>query len=195
MRSRYKWSQDDLWIIEEMVSWGATDVEIGRRLRATALAVNIARKRHGILSRRKALLTARGVARCLGIPCGDKTITWWIKAGYLKARKGQRCGLNRMWYVKEEALLSFLEQPRYWHLWEPARLEPRLRAWVAEIRDGVRFLTTGEVAARFYVRDTTVNSWIHKGYLSAVRRGNWLIREDSLVGFVPPCERPRAKTS
>ena len=88
-------------------------------------------------------------------------------------------------------MLDFLQDGRYWHLWEPERVGPRLRIWVTEMRDGVRFLTTGQVAAKFYVEHATVNNWIHKGYLPAVRRGNWLIRESDLVGFVPPCERPR----
>jgi flavin-dependent dehydrogenase len=138
------------------------------------------------------MLTARVVAAKLGLGC-SKAVARWIGAGYLRGRRGQGCGLYRMWYVKEEALLDFLEDPRYWHLWEPDRVEPGLRAWVSEIRDGVRFLTTGEVGARFFVHHAAVNDWIHKGYLPAVRHGNWLVRESDLVGFVPPCERPRGK--
>jgi excisionase family DNA binding protein len=191
-RSRYRWEANDLLIIEEMIEQGQTDAEIGRRLGATATAVNIVRKRRGIAPRRKAILTARVVAARLGLGC-SKTVAWWIRAGYLKGRRGQRCGLNRMWYITEEALLDFLQDARYWHLWEPERLESGLRLWASEIRNGTRFLTTGEVAARFFVEHATVNDWIHKGYLPAVRRDNWLIKESDLVGFVPPCDRPRGK--
>lgn len=190
MRSRYRWEANDLLALEEMIEQGRGDAQIGQALGCSAGAVNIARKRRGIRPRRKAMLTARAVARRLGLGC-SKTVAQWIRAGYLKGRKGQRCGLNRMWYVDEEALLDFLEDRRYWHLWEPDKVEPGLRAWLSEVRNGARFLTTGEVAARFYVQHPTVNGWIHKGHLPAVRRGNWLIRESDLLGFVPPCERSR----
>jgi len=190
VRSRWKWQLDDLLTLEDMIGQGRSDAEIGRIFGCTPNAVNIARKRHKIAPRRKAILVARRIAVRLGLGC-SKTITWWITAGYLKGRRGQGCGLNRMWYVTEEALLDFLEDARYWHLWEVERLEPQLRLWASEMRDGVRFLTTGQVAAKFYVEHATVNNWIHKGYLPAVRRGNWLIRSSDLVGFVPPCERPR----
>lgn len=190
MRSRYRWETKDLLTLEGMIEQGRSDAQIGRALGCTALAVNIVRKRNGIRPRRKAMLTARAVARRLGLAC-DKKVARWIRAGYLKGRQGQGCGLNRMWYVTEDALLDFLEDPRYWHLWDPGRLESGLRSWVRDVRNGVRFLTIGEVAARLYVQPGTVNDWIHKGYVAAVRRGNWLIRESDLLGFVPPCERPR----
>jgi excisionase family DNA binding protein len=191
-RSRYRWEANDLLIIEEMIKQGHSDAAIGRTLGCSANAVNIARKRRHIAPRRKTILTARGVAARLGVRC-PKAVAWWIKAGYLKGRRGQGCGLNRMWYVREEALLDFLEDARYWHLWDPARVEPGLRLWLSEVRNGVRFLTTGEVATRLCVSHCTVNDWIHKGYLPVVRRGNWLIRESDLVGFVLPCDRPRGK--
>jgi len=190
MRTRYRYSAADLLTMEEMIYEGRTDAQIGRALGATANAVNIARKRHKIPSRRKVLLTSRAVARHLGIPC-EKTVVVWIKAGFLKARKGQRVGRSRMWYIEEEALLDFLADPAYWHRWEPERVNGYLRAWVAEMRNGVRFLTTGQVGAIFHVKHTTVNDWIHKGLLPAVRRGNWLIKNSDLEGFVAPCERPR----
>jgi len=190
MRTRWKWQPNDLLTLEDMIREGRSDAEIGRALGCTPLAVNLVRKRNKIAPRRKVILTARQIAIRLGLDC-SKTVAWWIMAGYLKGRKGQGCGLNRMWYVTEETLLDFLEDGRYWHLWQPERLEAPLRLWVNEMRDGVRFLTTGQVAAKFYVEHATVNNWIHKGYLPAVRRGNWLIRDSDLVGFVPPCERLR----
>lgn len=190
MRSRYRWSETDLLALAEMICEGQTDAEIGRVLGCTAQAVKVVRKRNRIPPRGKALLTARGVARRLGIPC-EKTVVRWIKVGYLRARKGQRCGLNRMWYVREEALFDFLGDARWWYLWEVERLQPDLRSWAVNMRDGVQFLTTGQVATLLHVQPGTVNGWIHKGYLPAVRRGNWLVRQEDLVGFVLPCDRLR----
>lgn len=191
MRSRWKWSQKDLDRLEGMICEGLSDSRIGRVLGCTAGAVNIARKRNGIAPRREVLLTAREVARRLGVGC-SKVVARWIVAGYLRGRKGQRCGLNRMWYVTEDALSDFLEDPRFYHLWDPSRIRPSLK-WAAATRDGTRFLTTGEVGRLLYVRPHTVSAWIHKGYLPAVRRGNWLIREGDLSGFVAPCDRPRSR--
>jgi len=187
MRSRWKWSSEDLLRLEEMIARGCSDRKVGEVLGCTPVAVQVIRKRHHIRPRRKAMLSARAVAEKLGIRC-SKTVAWWIRAGYLKGRRGQRAGPNRMWYVTETALLQFLEEERYWHLWSPARVEPALRPWLAEMRNGICFLTTGEVAARLSVGHSAVNAWIHRGLLPAVRRGNWLVRESDLRGFVLPCQ-------
>ena len=190
MRSRKRWTEDELLQLEQLIGRGLSDEAIGKRLGATAVAVNIARKRHGIAPRGRVLLTARTVAARLGVGC-SKTIAWWIKQGWLQGRKGQRCGKNRMWYVSEDALQEFLEDERYWHLWDPARItDSDWRTWAYHQRT-VRFLTTREVGDRFAVCHSTVHDWIQRGLLPAVRHGNWLIREIDLAGFVPPCERPK----
>jgi len=187
MRSRWKWSAEDLLRLEELLARGWTDRKIGQSLGCSAVAVQVVRKRHHIAPRGRLLLTARAVARKLGVRC-SKTVAWWIRSGYLKGRRGQRAGPNRMWYVTEDALVCFLEDEGYWHLWNPAAVEPALRPWIADLRNGARFLTTGQVATRLCVGHSAVNAWIHRGLLPAVRRGNWLVREADLRGFVPPCQ-------
>lgn len=160
MRSRWKWSNEDLLALEEMVYAGYSDEH-------------------------------RRVARVMGLKC-SKTVAWWINKGYLKARRGQPVGRSRMWYISEDALHRFLADPAYWHLWTPDRVtDALLRGWVSEIRNRTRFLTTGQVGALLGVKHTTVNDWIHKGLLPAVRHMNWLIRESDLRGFIPPCERSK----
>jgi len=190
MRSRWKWSAEDLLRLEELLARGWTDRKIGESLGCSAVAVQVVRKRNGIAPRQRLILSARAVARRLGIPC-SKTVTWWIRAGYLKGRAGQRAGPNRMWYVTEDAPVCFLEDERYWHLWSPAAVEPALRPWIADLRNGARFLTTRQVATRLCVGHSAVNAWIRRGLLPAVRRGNWLVREADLRGFVLPCERSK----
>jgi len=191
VRTRWRWSEADLMTLEDMICAGRTDAQIGRVLACTTTAIRVVRKRRGIPCRRKVLHSANTIAKRLGIPC-SKTVTWWLREGYLKGRRGQRCGLNRSWYVTEEALLDFLADARYWHLWGPERIQDaNLRQWVTEARNGALFLTTGEVAARLSVAHATVHSYIQKGLLPAVRRGNWLIRAADLVGFVLPCERSK----
>jgi len=181
--------------LEEMIAAGKSDLSIGRVLGCTAVAINVVRKRRGITCRRKVLHSARAIAKRLGIPSGDKTVAWWLQNGYLKGRRGQGCGPYLGWYVTEEALLDFLADARYWHLWTPERIrDANLREWITDTRNGTHFLTTGEVAARLAVHHATVNDYIHRRLLPAVRHGNWLIREQDLVGFIPPCDRSKKGT-
>lgn len=190
MRSRWKWSAEDLLRLEELLARGWTDRKIGEDLGCSAVAVVVARKRNRIPPRRRFLLSARAVARRLGLSC-SKPVAQWIKAGYLKARRCQGAGPHRMWYVTEDALLRFLEDIRYWHLWSPGVLEPSLGSWVAEMRNGVRFLTTREAGRVLCVSHYSVRRYIQAGLLPAVRCGNWLVGESDLHGFVLPCERSK----
>lgn len=190
-RKEPPWSPEDLALLDELIAEGKTDQAIGKRLGRSAVAVNLKRKRAGIAPRTQQVLSAIEIARRLGIPCA-KTVAWWAREGWLKGRRGQRRGNNRQLFVLEDALIAFLENERYWHLWDPERVrDPLLREWALDMRRGVRFLSPSEVAARFCVQHSTVNDWIHRGLLSAVRRGNWLVREDTLRGFTPPSERSK----
>ena len=183
-------AEDD--IIEELTARHLTDQAIGRRLGRSATAVHVRRKRQRIPSRRATVLSARSVADQLGLAC-PKRVGWWIEQGWLRGRRGQPAGASRQWVVPEEALLEFLQDARYWHVWRVDEIPERaLREWAAEVRSGVRYLTTGMVGERVGVNPATVQTWIAAGLLPAVRRANWLVRESDLAGFVPPCERPRA---
>lgn len=188
---RAKWTAEDLLHLEELIEQGLSDLAIGKRLGCTAIAVQVARKRNKIAPRQRALLSARAVAERLGVAC-SKTVTRWIERGFLKARKGQRAGPNRMWYVSEDGLQRFLEDRSTWALWDPTRItDLAWREWAMDMRRGVRLLTTGQVGRRLGFTDRAVSSWIRQGVLPAQRRGNWLISEVDLDGFVPPCEVPR----
>lgn len=184
------WTAERLLELEACIEKGMTDTAIGKHLGCSSNAVQIARKRNGIASRRQVMLTGHAISQKLGLTC-SKRVTMWIERGYLKGRRGQQVGRSRMWYVTEEALLAFMEDPRTWPLWKPERItEKYLRDWALEIRT-VRYLRPGEVANRFAVGANAVNDWIHQGRLPAQRWGNWWIRESDLDGFEPPCERPR----
>lgn len=194
-RKPRKWHPDRLWRLAEMLENGASDEEIARRLGTTSNAVVLARKRYRLKSRTDATMTARAVARWLGIPCA-KTITAWIEQGWLRGKRIQGRGPYHQWHVTDAALIAFLENPEHWHRWEPDRIpDAALREWAADVRSGVRFLTTREVAERCHVTHPAVNAWIRRGILPAVRRGNWLVREDVLDGFVPPNQQPKSGIS
>jgi hypothetical protein len=71
--------------------------------------------------------------------------------------------------------------------------DPDLRAEFVALRAmRPRWLTIGAVARRYAVISNTVGQWIEKGFIPAVRYGNWYIREDVIEGWIPPCERSKA---
>ena len=184
------WTPARLFELAGYLERGWTDEQIGRQFGKSATAIQLARKRHGLNARRKNLLSARQIAREMGVPCA-KTVARWIERGHLKGRRGQTWGPYRQWYVTREALTDFLQDPAYWHLWDAARLaDPDLRRLYLQRRTE-RYLTVGEVAERCFVVQNAVNDWIHRGVLPAVRRGNWLIPESALEGFVPPGQRSK----
>lgn len=184
------WSAEQIARLEELLERGLNDQAIGRTLGRSANAVNVMRKRRGLASRTEHLLSSHAVADRLGFGC-SKSVVRLIRAGYLRGRRGQRRGANRQWYVTEDAVLAFLEDERFWHLWEPARItDPDLRDWAMEL-PRPRYLTLTQVAERYAVASGSVGNWLDKGVLPFVRRGNRLIPETALAGFVPPCERAR----
>lgn len=184
------WTDRRLMDLADLIERGWPDERIGAHFAVSAEAVNLARKRHDIHARSAYLLSARAVARELGIPCA-KTITRWITRGYLKGRRGQTWGPYRQWYVQRDHLLAFLDDPRYWHLWEPERIPDRAtRDHYRQLRRE-RYLTTGQVADRCYVTHRAVYQWIKRGILPAMRRANWLVPESALDGFTPPGQRSK----
>lgn len=190
-RSRWKWSEKDLFLLDDLIAQGYSDDAIACRLRTTVNGVQLARKRYGIKSRTEQLLSCRSVAERLGIGCA-KTITRWIESGWLKGKRGTRRGKYRQWQVTELDLWAFMEDPAHWHRWDAERVpDPRLREWAVEVRGGSRFLTLSEVARRCYVEPVTVHRWIKAGLLPVVRNGNHLVPEAALDGFVPPYQRSK----
>lgn len=187
------WTVEQISALESLIEAGVSDRRIAQRLGRSENAVRIARKRHHIAPRQKALLSARTVAQRLGIGCA-KTVVRWVQLGWLKGHRGQRAGPNRMWYITEDSLLRFLENRHFWHVWHPARIRDRdWRDWALEMRRSEpRLLTTRQVGDLLGYQHETVCSWIHKGLLpAAARNPNWLVDAAALEGFVPPLERSR----
>lgn len=184
------WTPEQVAALEELLEAGWSDARIAARIGRSVDAVVVRRKRMGIPSRTSSTLNTRKVAEMLGVGC-SKSVVAWIEAGYLKGRRGQRRGPNRQWLIREEDLMAFLEDPAHWHRWDAERVtDQALREWAMEL-PRPRYLTVGEVAARFFVASGTVSAWLDKGQLPFVRNGNRMVLESSLVGWTPPCERVR----
>ena len=186
------WTPKDLDTLYQMIDAGYGYDAIARRLKRSRVAVVLKCRRldYRLLTTRAAL-TCRQAQTLLGIGCA-KTITRWIGMGLLKARNA---GMPErpLWRIQWEDLCAFLEEPTNWMAYDPARItEATLREWAQELRAGKpRWLRQGEIAARYGVTVEAVGQWIQKGWLPAVRYGNWWVNEAALVGWVPPCMRDR----
>jgi excisionase family DNA binding protein len=179
------WTDEQIDEMVDLLQQGRSDAKIGRRVGRSADAVKLKRQRLGVPSRRWLLLSAREVAKRMGVPC-SKTVGRWIERGYIEARRGQWWGPNKRWYVTEEALYDFVGDPEHRHRWSEGRItDPLLRTHARDSHKPERYLTVGEVARLFWASPNTVNQWIRKGWLRAVRNGNWLVPESALVGFAP----------
>jgi hypothetical protein len=84
---RPPWTRADLMKLEAMIAAGRTDRTIAATLGRSPVAVNIARTRRGIEPRRKMLLSGQQVRRRLGLGCA-KTVSRWIRSGWLRGRHG-----------------------------------------------------------------------------------------------------------
>lgn len=179
------WTPERLWEVMGYVDAGHTDARIGARMGVSADAIRIVRKRNGIRAARYGYLSARQIARTLGID--EHPVCNWIRRRWLSGRFDATWGGPGQWLVRRTSFERFLHDERYWHIWQPERITDwELRARMIELRAGVRYLTIGEVADRMYVTHNTVNGWIHKGYLPARKYGNWWIEESDLEAFVLP---------
>lgn len=189
---RRDWTHEEIDHLVTMLDAGHDYDYCARQLRRTRTAIVVKTKRTRCkMTRRPTVLTAREVARVLGKGCA-KSVVWWINAGWLKAQAAV-CNGRTIWRVCWDDLMAFLHNEAYWMAWDAARItDADLRAEFTALRAArPRWLTIGEVARRYSVISNTVGQWIYKGFLPAVRYGNWYIREDVIAGWLPPCERSK----
>jgi hypothetical protein len=176
-QNRLKWTWAMRFRLEDLVERGKTADQIAKALGVTRTAVIIAQKRYGLQNVQDASLSAREIAELMGIGCA-KTVTKWIDRGFLRGRRLRysRDLHHQPWFVRREWLDAFLADERAWHLWTPGRItDAALRCHADQVRGDVRFLTPREFAEMAFVQHSTVNQWIHKGWLPARRWGNWWI--------------------
>jgi len=131
-------------------------------------------------------LTMRAVSRLFGVDA--KTVAWWIDSGWLKGSRfpvgmGPYCARK----ITHEAICDFIEDERYWHLWEPARMKPgSLKEYGEEVRDGTgRFLTTAQLGRLSYYTQEWISTLIRRGVIKARKHGpNWKIPEEEADRFL-----------
>lgn len=186
------WTRERLSKLEGLIDQGMTDAQIAARLETTEMAVTLARRRKLALpAGTSTIWTAGRVARLFGVD--TKTVALWMRNGWLKVRRNDKYGRRIVWVTTEDDLTVFVENPAYWHVWEPARMtDAAWREWATEVHSE-RYLTTDEVAMRLCVVPATVVLWIRNGELPAAKHGaHWRVAASALEDFVIPSDRSRA---
>lgn len=187
------WTHEEISRLVAFLDQGYDYDACAQKLGRTPGAIRVKVKRLRCpMSKRPTVLTARAVAQLLGKGC-VKSVVRWIERGTLK---GHNAG--RFWRVCWDDLMLFLCDERSWPMWDAARItDSDLRAEMLALRahEGA-YLTQAEVARRYHVGVGAVVQWLDKGWLPFVHsgggRGNRMIRERDLEGWVPPCERSKA---
>lgn len=188
-RTYIHWTGPRQWALMEMLEDGMNDREIGEQLGKHTYTITTARRRYGIRSCSEIHHSALGMAKVIGID--HNKVIRWINNGYIHARRDEAT-LHAPWVISDEALITFLEDERYWHLWEPELVDERYHEYVQR-RAQVRFLTIDEAAERCLVVPGTVRRWLWKGLLPGRHYGckGSRILESDLEKFVQPAHKQR----
>lgn len=185
-----RWTAKETDRLIDLIEQGVAYIEIAHRFKRTETSIRLRCKRIGVLTTTtRATMSARNAAAALGVAC-SKTITTWIRRGWLIARNAGAHG-RTLWRIAWEDLTTFLENPAYWIAWRPDRIpDLALREWAQELRTNeTPLITQSVIAERFHVCRETVAQWIDKGWLPSVRYNNRKVPETALDGWVVPCER------
>ncbi len=162
--------------------------EIAEKLGRSEIAVKLKLKRLGYkwIQGVNGFLTMQAVSKLFGVD--GHAVEWWIESGWLKAsRFSVGMGVHRARKIAHEAICAFIEDERYWHLWEPARMKPGgLKGYAEEVRDGRGvFLTTGELGMLACYGHSWIRVLIRRDVIKARKRGaNWKIAEEEAHRFL-----------
>lgn len=180
-KKRPYWNEKDItFLITERHTF--SPAQMGEALGRSETAVKLKLKRLGYnwIKNVDGLFTMRAVARLFGVD--DKCAGWWIDSGWLKGdRFPTKLGPYYPRRVSWEAISDFIEDERYWHLWETGRMRPgSLKEYAEEVRDGRgRFLTTGQVGKLTFYTHRWIRELIARGKIKARKHGpNWKIPLD-----------------
>lgn len=172
-----KWPLARRWKVMTMIEQGRSNAQIAKALGVSTASIILVRKRYKLEPATSKLLTASRLADMMGVGCA-KTISHWIRTGFLKATHGYHQGPHRVWLINPLDVFDFLADEATWHLWQVDRIvDAELREYALKVRGDVRFLTPREAGWELYVEHKTINSRIRRGKMSARKWGNWWIDE------------------
>ncbi len=181
------WSPKHRAMLRRLIQAGLSYDEIAEAMGRTPAAIRIACKRYTIrLLRAPGVYTAREIAALLGLPC-SKTVAHWIAEGMLAAHNGGRAD-RPLWRIQRDDLMGFMAEPLYWMAWRVGRVvDPYLRAYAEQLRDGQPgWYTPGQVARHYGAGRNTPQQWIERGFIQSQRWGNHWIHQSVLDHWAPP---------
>ena len=173
------WNRPEHWTAAEAMyleaRFGrASDDAIARHLGRSVLGVRLKAKRLG-LRKRDTGMTAREVARLLGVPC-PKVVATWQERGLLRGRRGWRQGPHRVHLFREDDVLAFIAAHGQ-HV--DADRVPADSPFAAPARAN-RWVSLPEVH-RLAGRSNVAGREIAQGIVRAARRGpHWYIRAEDV---------------
>lgn len=168
--------------------WRFSPGEMAERLERSECAVRLKLKRLGFcwVLRINGFFTAMAVGDLFGVD--SKAVAWWADNNWLIGNRfSTRIGPYQPRRFSYEAILNFIGDDQYWHLWEPVRMKPgNLREWAEKSRSGKgRFLTTGQLGRLAFYTHEWIRELIARGIIKARKCGyNWKIPEEEANKFI-----------
>lgn len=186
---RRRWTKRDDQSLEGYLERGISWPRIAQLLKRSPSAAMRRSHRLGLVSPMREHRTQERTADLLGIDPG--TVKRRVDEGLLRCHQVGK-GNNVVFHFDD--ICAFLENESAWHTFDPHKItDSALREWAIEIRHGVTFLTTDELAPKVGLVRSTIVQHIHAGHLRAVwvNSGHWLIRSDWVDEFLATLDRPR----
>ena len=141
----------------------------------------------------RSVFTARQFAVLMGFHPSDNRPKRWIRQKILIAHKAVDSSNRLCYWITHDAMLTFLADERYWHVWQPDKIQDlALREWTRDLRKNSRLLTVKQVAARMHFSTPQVRQFIYRKLLPARRWGrDYFISTRDLAAFVLPPYRKK----
>lgn len=210
-RKPYFWTPPRLFRLAELTERGWDDRRIAAALSKewgrpmTAAAISSVRWRHRQEGPMASALSAREVARMMGL-LDEETVIRWCHNGWLRAGRGMEMGMGYSWRIAWLDLWTFVEDPRFWCLWEQELVtDERLRRHIRAVRGQPVWVPTRDAVAVLAARGVRASRsavwfWLRSGHLpfitlpvppganahSIARRSLRLIPAAALATFQPP---------
>lgn len=157
----HRWTKAELARLTRLIGSGMTDEEIGAALGLTRWQVYRQRHKMGLGpgTADPEYLGIKDLNTLLGHHPADRRPFRWVARGWLVGRISYGATRHRI-VVRHADLLTFMEDPRYWPCWDPARLtDPGLVAWAAHVRT-TEPLSLEEAADEIGVSYGTIKGWL-----------------------------------
>lgn len=174
---------------EELREQGYSYKAIGRRFGVNGRAVRYMFDRTGRVEPH--VLTGLAFRKLMGFSSGQALLLNLVRDGTIPSTCVSYGRSPRTWLVDYEALIAWLEDERYWGLWDPERItDPALCEWACEMRRDAFRLTPREIARLCGVRPGRVLRWIRRGQLpatslpTAIRHSHFYVLERDLRAFL-----------